>query len=57
MGVVALYILLTRKDASIAVPMTALYPALTAILAFIFLREQLTAVKVLGISLSAAALY
>ncbi len=57
MGVVGLYMLLTRKDASIAVPMTALYPALTAILAFIFLREQLTVVKVFGISLSAVALY
>ena len=30
-GMLAFYILLTRKDASVAVPLTALYPALTAI--------------------------
>ena len=54
---VCFYMLLTRKDASVAVPLTALFPALTAILAVIFLREQLTAIKVAGITLSALALY
>lgn len=56
-GLVGFYMVLTRKDASVAVPLTALYPALTAILAFIFLGEKLTALKVVGISLSAIALY
>ena len=56
-GLVGFYMLLTRKDASVAVPLTALYPALTALLAFMFLKEQLTAVKVAGISLSVIALY
>lgn len=57
LGLVGFYVLLTRKEASVAVPMTALYPALTAILAFIFLKEPLTAAKVAGISLSVVALY
>ena len=56
-GLVGLYILLTRKDASTAVPLTALYPTLTAILAIIFLKEQVTIIKLLGIALSAVALF
>ncbi len=55
-GVISFYILLTRKDASSAVPMTALYPMLTAILAIIFLKESLTLVKAVGIVLSVVAL-
>ena len=57
LGFISFYILLTRKDASSAVPLTALYPALTAILAFIFLKEQVTIAKVIGIILSAIALF
>jgi bacterial/archaeal transporter family protein len=56
-GAIFLYILLTKKDASVAVPITAIYPALTAILAFIFLKEQLTAIKVIGILFSVIALF
>lgn len=56
-GLVGFYMLLTKKDASTAVPLTALFPALTAILAFIFLKEQLTLAKGLGIALSALALF
>jgi transporter family protein len=56
-GLIGFYFLLTRKEASIAVPLTAVYPALTAILAFVFLKEPLTPVKIAGISLSAVALY
>ena len=55
-GVIFFYLLLTRKDASSAVPITALYPALTAILAIIFLKEPLTWIKAVGIGLSAVAL-
>jgi bacterial/archaeal transporter family protein len=57
LGVIGLYTLLSRKEASTVVPLTAIYPALTAILAFIFLKEQLTLQKGLGIVLSAVALY
>lgn len=56
-GLIGFYMVLSRKDASAAVPLTALYPALTAVLAFIFLSEKLTAVKVIGISLSVIALF
>ena len=49
--------LLTKKEASYAVPLTALYPVLTAILAIIFLKEQLTVTKLFGIILSGAALF
>lgn len=56
-GFIGFYLLLTRKDASTAVPLTALYPALTAILAFIFLRESLTLLKVAGIVLAMLAVY
>lgn len=54
-GIIGFYFVMTRKDASAAVPLTALYPALTAILAFIFLKEQLTAMRVIGILLATAA--
>jgi len=54
-GMIGFYFVMTRKDASAAVPLTALYPALTALLAFIFLREQLTFVRVVGIILATIA--
>lgn len=54
-GIIGFYFVMTRKDASAAVPLTALYPALTAILAFIFLREQLTFIRVAGIILATIA--
>lgn len=56
-GLIGFYILLTKKDASTAVPLTAIFPALTAILAFIFLKEHITLTKGLGIVLSAIALF
>lgn len=56
MAVVAFYVLLTKKDASTAVPLTALYPALAAILAFIFLGEKFTLLKSLAIILASVAL-
>lgn len=56
MGVVSFYILLTKKDASMVVPMTALYPALTAVLAVMFLKEPLTLIKGIGLLLSVVSL-
>lgn len=57
LGLIGYYILLTREEASIIVPLTALYPALTAVLAIIFLHESLTPTKLLGIILSLIAIY
>jgi transporter family protein len=55
LGGVGFYTLMSMKDASVVAPLTALYPALTAILAFTFLHEQLTFVRVLGIVLATVA--
>lgn len=46
------YLVLLKSELSAAAPFTALYPALTVVLAFIFLHEGLTAAKVAGIFLS-----
>lgn len=40
-----------------AAPLTALYPALTALLAFAFLHESITPAKIAGLTLSLAAIY
>jgi transporter family protein len=56
-GIIGFYILLTKKEVSSIVPLTTLYPALTVILAFIFLRESLTLAKITGIVLAMAAIY
>jgi transporter family protein len=56
-GFICFYLLLVRKEASTAVPLTALYPALTAVLAFIFLKETITIPKVTGIVLALVAIY
>ncbi|HUD20010.1 MAG TPA: DMT family transporter [Patescibacteria group bacterium] len=56
-GGVWFFILLTKKDASVVVPLTALYPALTALLAFFLLKESLTPIKILGIVLATVAVY
>ena len=55
-GGLGFYLLMARKDASVVAPLTALYPALVAVLAFIFLRESLTLIKVFGIILATAAM-
>jgi len=56
-GLIGLYMLLNRAEASSVIPLTALYPALTAILAFIFLHESVTFTKITGIVLSLIAIY
>jgi transporter family protein len=55
LGTVCFYLLLVRERASLAVPMTSLYPALTVLLSVLFLKEQLNGVHVLGILLALAA--
>lgn len=57
LGMVGSYFLLTRAEASTITPVTALYPALTAVLAFIFLHESVTPTNALGIDLSLVAIY
>jgi transporter family protein len=55
LGTVCFYLLLARERASLAVPMTSLYPALTVILSVLFLKEQLNGVHILGIFFALAA--
>jgi transporter family protein len=56
-GSVAFYLLMVQKDASVVAPLTALYPALTAILGILFLKESITPIKVFGIALATFAVY
>jgi len=51
------YLLVVRKDVSAAVPLTSLYPALTAVLGFIFLREQVSAKRLAGIVSALISIY
>ena len=44
-------------DASIVVPLTALYPAVTAVIAFTVLSEKPTLEKIVGIVLAIVAVY
>jgi transporter family protein len=57
LGMVGFYFLLTRAEASTVTPLTALYPALTAVLAIIFLHESVNPTKIIGIVLSIIAVY
>lgn len=56
-GIIAFYLLIAKKDAGIATAVTALYPAVTAILSFVFLGEKLTLLKGIGITLASVALF
>jgi transporter family protein len=55
LGTVCFYLLLARQRASLAVPLTSLYPALTVLLSVLFLKEQLNGVHVLGVLFALAA--
>jgi uncharacterized membrane protein len=57
LGGIALTWVLARTDASTIVPLAALYPALTVVLAIVFLKEGVTPGKVLGVFLSIVSIY
>jgi transporter family protein len=57
LGNVAYYALLNNGKVATLVPLTAVYPIVTVVLAFVFLRERLTALQCFGILLSFAAIY
>lgn len=56
-GLIAFYLLIAKKDAGVATSVTAMYPALTAVLSFIFLGEQITITKAIAIVLASASLF
>jgi transporter family protein len=57
LGLLAFLITLSRGPVTLAVPLTALYPALAVILAFLFLRETVTLKQGIGILLSFGAVF
>jgi transporter family protein len=56
-GNVAYYYVLNSGKAATIVSLTALYPVVTVLLAFIFLRERLNKIQIGGVVLSFAAIY
>lgn len=56
-GAVAYYYVLARTEATVAIPLLALYPALTVLLAVLILHEQMTLTKLTGVLLSLVSIY
>lgn len=56
-GGVVLYLLLSDAPASVVIPISALYPVITVILAFIFLHEELSPVRLGGIALAVISIW
>jgi bacterial/archaeal transporter family protein len=56
LGILGYYGALHAQAASIVTPVTGLFPLLTIVLAFIFLRERLNRVQVCGIGLALVAI-
>jgi transporter family protein len=55
-GLLAYYAAASRGKVSVVGPVTSLYPLLTVLLAFLFLRERLNRVQVVGVALSLVAI-
>jgi bacterial/archaeal transporter family protein len=55
-GLLAYYAAANRGKVSVVGPVTSLFPLLTVILAFIFLRERLNRMQILGVALSLVAI-
>ena len=56
-GTVLFYQLLAREPASLVVPLTSLYPAVTVVLAAAFLHEELAPLRILGILFALVAVF
>lgn len=54
-GTILFFFTLSKTKASILVPLTALYPVITIILSFIFLKEKVTLIQGIGIVLAIIA--
>jgi len=57
LGYIFFYLLLSKNEASIVVPLTALYPALTIFLAVLFLKEALSITHLAGIILALLSIF
>ncbi len=56
-GGVILNLLLRVAPANVAIPLSALYPAVTVVLAYFFLHEELSLTRVAGIGCAIAAIW
>ena len=56
-GTILFYQLLAREPASLVVPMTSLYPAVTVVLSAVFLSEELGPARIAGIILALVAIF
>ncbi len=57
LGTLFLYLTLRAAPASVVVPLSALYPVVTVILAYIFLQEELSLTRLLGVACALAAVW
>ncbi len=57
LGTMVFYILLRAAPASVVVPISALYPVVTVILAYFFLHEQLSLTRIAGVVCALAAIW
>src|SRR5258705_5098801 len=58
LGIIAYYYVLNSgTKAATVVPLTALYPLVTVLLALVFLHERLNKIQIAGVCLSLAAIY
>jgi bacterial/archaeal transporter family protein len=57
LGTLFLYLTLRAAPSSIVIPLSALYPVVTVILAYIFLQEELSPTRLLGIGCALAAVW
>ncbi len=56
-GTVVFYWLLRDAPASVVIPISALYPVVTVVLAFLILHEELTIIRIAGIALAVIAIW
>jgi bacterial/archaeal transporter family protein len=56
-GTVVFYWLLRDAPASVVIPISALYPVVTVVLAFLFLHEELNPLRIIGIALAVIAIW
>ena len=57
LGTLFLYLTLRAAPTSIVIPLSALYPVVTVILAYVFLQEQLSPTGLLGIGCALAVVW
>jgi transporter family protein len=57
LGTLFLYLMLRAAPTSIVIPLSALYPVVTVILAYIFLQEELSPTRLLGVGCAVVAVW